>query len=1314
MDETEQRFKRLVEGTFDWVWEVDEHLLITYSSEAVQTLLGYTADEMTGQSLLGSVAPEDRSSVQAAATEILRKRTSFRDLAACWLHSSGGRVCLLSSGVPIIDGQGQFRGFLGVTRDVTERKRAEEELRFVTERLALATGVTELGVWDWDLRSNRTIWDDRMFEIYGLPRLVPMPYERWSGAVHPADLPEAEASLQRAITSKGQDSVDFRIIRPDGSIRVIRAAEGIVVGADGEVIRVVGVNIDITERKRAEVRITQFNRLLRTISEINQLVVRERDRDRLLKEACRILVEQGEFRTAWIGFTDETSGTVISAARAGFEDEDSGSFTIRCDDTPLGRGPIGTAIREGRAVVVNDWETDERVTPWREAARQRGYRSSAACPITVAGRVAGTLSVSAAETDAFDTEVMALLAELAGDIAFALEAIDAAARRDAAERALRESEARFQLLANVAPVGIFRTDKNGSTTYVNRRWTEISGLTADRALGDGWLLAVHPEDRDDLSTGWRDAAVAQHESRADYRFVRHDGTVAWVVGQAIAVLDAAGQFAGYVGTITDITERKRAEETLRASEERYRSVVTAMSEGIVMQDAVGKVVACNLSAERILGLTADQMVGRTSVDPRWRSVRADGSPFPGEDDPAMVTLRNGKPLRDVVMGVHKPNGELTWISINSEPIADQDDPAPRAVVTSFTDITERKCAEEALQESEDLFRYVFDNSVIGMSITRPSGQIQVNQALAEMLGYSLSELQLANWRDLTHPDDIEMTQRHVEELLTGDRQSTRFEKRFLHKNGAIVWADLSSAVRRDREGHPLYLVTAISNITVRKRAEEALRESEQQFRTLAETTGLGILIVQNERYIYANPAAERVTGYTASELSEMRFWELAHPDFREPVRQHEATRLGGARNLPTRYEIKAIFKGGAERWLSLTSGTTMLGSKPALVVSITDITDERRLREQQTALYKISEAAQTAGTLDGLYRSIHAIISRLIDAKNLFIALYDPNTTLLSFPYFIDEVDPVPEPFPLGRGMTSYVVRSGRPLLATPDVLAELEARGEVEPLGAPSIDWLGVPLKVRDTIIGVLAVQSYSGNVRYSEADKEMLTYVSAQVAQAIERKRAEETLEDRTRELEALNVELGRLSTEDSLTGLANRRLFNDRLDQEWRRAKRTGTPLALISVDVDYFKEFNDAHGHLQGDACLQRLGANLSAAFGRASDLPARMGGDEFCVILADTSLAGATLAAEKLRAAFEAFAIPHGLSKSSAVVTLSVGAAAGVPAPELSADALLRVVDQALYLAKEQGRNRVCALALEQSVSPAPPGAAAPGGQRGQT
>ncbi len=162
----------------------------------------------------------------------------------------------------------------------------------------------------------------------------------------------------------------------------------------------------------------------------------------------------------------------------------------------------------------------------------------------------------------------------------------------------------------------------------------------------------------------------------------------------------------------------------------------------------------------------------------------------------------------------------------------------------------------------------------------------------------------------------------------------------------------------------------------------------------------------------------------------------------------------------------------------------------------------------QAALYEISEAAHSVASLHELFVSIHGTVSQLMAAQNFYIALHHPEANLISFPYFVDEVDEAPPPAPPGRGLTEYVLRTGKPLLASPEVFEDLVRRGEVELVGAPSIDWLGVPLTVREQTIGVLVVQSYTKGVRYGERERDLLTFVSRQIALAIERKRTEDAL--------------------------------------------------------------------------------------------------------------------------------------------------------------------------------------------------------------
>jgi len=184
------------------------------------------------------------------------------------------------------------------------------------------------------------------------------------------------------------------------------------------------------------------------------------------------------------------------------------------------------------------------------------------------------------------------------------------------------------------------------------------------------------------------------------------------------------------------------------------------------------------------------------------------------------------------------------------------------------------------------------------------------------------------------------------------------------------------------------------------------------------------------------------------------------------------------------------------------------GQQVAAYVLYRDITDQKRAESLSSALYRIAEKTTSAEDLNQFYGSIHATVSELMYARNFYIALYDPVTQLLSFPYFVDEADPRPEPKKLGRGLTEYVLRTGEPLLCTPEVFDSLVKQGEVELIGAPSLDWMGVPLKAANRVFGILVVQSYTANVRYGEKDRDILMFVSQQLASAVEHKRHEEAL--------------------------------------------------------------------------------------------------------------------------------------------------------------------------------------------------------------
>ena len=287
--------------------------------------------------------------------------------------------------------------------------------------------------------------------------------------------------------------------------------------------------------------------------------------------------------------------------------------------------------------------------------------------------------------------------------------------------------------------------------------------------------------------------------------------------------------------------------------------------------------------------------------------------------------------------------------------------------------------------------------------------------------------------------------------------------------------------------------------------------SQERYRALAESATDFIFIFDRElRLIYLNGVAAAEWGVPAAHLVGKSTEALFPPEAAR--RRRETLQRILARGEPEVLEEHVQFPRRA-LWLS-TSLVPMrepaTGSVTGVLGVSRDITPFKRHEAMREAVFAISQAANGASRLDELLPQIHRVVGGLLPAENFYIALYDEERGLLSFPYFVDEVDEPPPPRPLGDGLTEYVLRTGRSLLASPEVFDQLVAAGEVELVGAPSLDWLGVPLKVREKTVGVLVVQSYRENVRFDAAAQELLEFVSSQVAMAIERARGEEALRE------------------------------------------------------------------------------------------------------------------------------------------------------------------------------------------------------------
>ncbi len=416
-----------------------------------------------------------------------------------------------------------------------------------------------------------------------------------------------------------------------------------------------------------------------------------------------------------------------------------------------------------------------------------------------------------------------------------------------------------------------------------------------------------------------------------------------------------------------------------------------------------------------------------------------------------------------------------------------------------------------------------------------------------------------------------------------------------------------------------------------------------------------ICVVDREgRFQYLSASCERVFGYTADEMIGQQMINFVFAEDRARTLQAASEIIAGVPR-PS-FENRYVRKNGeivhilwSARWSE---------ADQCRVAIARDITSRKHTEAVQAALYAITEAAYEADDLYSLFEEIHYIIGGLLSASNLYIALYDHHTNELSFPYFVDEFAQAPAPRQLTPDMRCHKV-----IHTSQTLLLNLEPAERLSSEQARS--WLGVPLRSRDKIIGVLAVQSYSDHSIYTEKDQELLQFVSTQVATAIERKQ--------------MMARLQHLALYDQLTALPNRGLFHDRIKSALIRARRNQLQLSLFYLDLDKFKSINDSYGHAAGDLLLEKVARRLELCV-RESDTVARFGGDEFVVLLENIEHSEQSqLIADNICSALSQ---PFDLSGNQVQVLPSIGVA-HYPAHGSDEAQLLRYADEVMYSVKRK-------------------------------
>ena len=428
------------------------------------------------------------------------------------------------------------------------------------------------------------------------------------------------------------------------------------------------------------------------------------------------------------------------------------------------------------------------------------------------------------------------------------------------------------------------------------------------------------------------------------------------------------------------------------------------------------------------------------------------------------------------------------------------------------------------------------------------------------------------------------------------------------------------------------------------------------------------VVDKDGRFLSVSAASERVFGYRPEEMIGRTAFEMMHPDDCAASLALIESINAGIASLD--HENRYLRKDGSIAHIMWS--TQWLEEEQVRIGVARDITERKRAEATQKALYAISEAVHLAEDLMALFERIHAAVSDLLPADNFSVVLYDASKDELSFPYYIDCFGEVPPPQPLSADtLSAEVVRSGQPLLLSPDNADRLQAETGPIPAGY-SRNWLGVPLIADGQPVGALVVQSYDGNHRYNERDKELLQVVSSQVAAAVDRKQT--------------HAQLRYMAEHDQLTQLPNRALFIDRLRASLACAQRDCLQVAVLYLDIDLFKQVNDSYGHTTGDHLLREVGRRLQRCV-RETDTVGRLGGDEFAVVLANIHrVEDVSKVADKILVTLSE---PYMLGEQILKITPSVGIAL-YPDHGEDETQLVCHADDAMYAAKRKrgGQRRV--------------------------
>ena len=1022
--------------------------------------------------------------------------------------------------------RGDQKMFLVVLRDITERKQAETALREGEKRLNLALTGAQMGVWEWNLQTNGIFWSPECFDITGISKKqFNGKLEDFTNLIHPEDIKQVIPKAEEAVKDKNVFEADFRITRPDGELRWLANFGQAEYDQAGEPLRLIGVVQDITERKQVEEiqrkNAQQFEALFETASDL----AGEQDLSALLNTVVARTKKLFNTQVAGIYLYDVAQDELEMAAVTGY----AVPIGTRLK---FGEGMAGQVARTRKPLVIEDYRLWKGRSPQYE---DFPFTSTLQVPMLYAGELIGVLAINemAPNIRQFtkdDTRLLSLLASAAAG----------AVRSARLYKKTQQLSVFNENVLNYSPTGILTYKSSGECTYVNERAAEIVGASIEQLKSQNFR-AIESWKQSGLLALAEKAIVTNEITTSDIHHYSTFGKEVWMTANCV-IFKSEDDEENILLTITDITERKQATREIEQLKDFNESIVQTMTEGIVIENKQGEFTFLNPAACDLLGYSSEELAGK-----HWTEF------IPPDQQPIVQSANERRAQGEAdhyELEMVRKDGERISLLVSGNPRFDAEDNFIGTIAV-FSDITEQTRAIEALRQSEERYRTLIDQipSIVYIDdATSNPGRTQfVSPYIEKMLGFSPEEWIQGGfnfWVEHLHPQDRERVLDEYQSV-TQDKSTLDCEYRLLAKDGGIVWVRDQATVLYDVNGKPRTINGVIHDITARKKADDALRESEQRFHMLFTTSPDAILVIDphDEEVIWpivdCNEAACEMNGYTREELIGQPIDILnTTPDTLEEHNVYlEQMRSEGVLRL----EATHLHKDGHIFPIEVSSSIFTFEGRELVLGIDRDISErkqaeaeiERRVAELET-LYE--NGLLISGLLDPrkIAKRIVEVLEQNLNWHHVAIRQYheendhlellafsQPNLNTEQLEQHVDRLNKViSSP---NHGLSGWVIRHNKPIRS-----GNLSKEPNYVSTFPGLKSGLYVPIQTGGVPIGSIAVETEAGDA-FTEQDERLLITLANQAAISFENAklytRLQKELSERRQaeeQIRKLNIEL------------------------------------------------------------------------------------------------------------------------------------------------------------------------------------------------